>query len=164
MGKRGPKPEPTVLKLLRGNPGKRAISAREPKPRAAKKTPAPPKYLGAIAKEEWRRVVPELHRLGLLTKVDTTSLAMYCQALARWREADQVITAQGMTFMTEKGYVVQRPEVTIAQKQATLCKQFASEFGLTPSSRTRINVPEQPPEKVDPDEDFLLGGRGKRTG
>ena len=33
MGKRGPRPRPTALKLARGNPGKRRLNTDEPKPR-----------------------------------------------------------------------------------------------------------------------------------
>ena len=33
MGRRGPPPEPTPLKLWKGNPGKRPVNTREPVPR-----------------------------------------------------------------------------------------------------------------------------------
>jgi hypothetical protein len=35
MGKRGPSPKPTSLKVLQGNPGKRKINKSEPKPHMA---------------------------------------------------------------------------------------------------------------------------------
>lgn len=162
MGRRGPPPKPTVLKLLTGNPGKRKLNRREPKPKSAPRPPSPPSFLGKLAKEEWRRVVPELHRLGLLTKLDRAALAAYCQSWARYIEADKVITDHGMTFMTDKGYVCQRPEVTIAQKERSQMKQFASQFGLTPASRSSINTGEAPP--ADPDDDFLFNKNKKKSG
>jgi phage terminase small subunit len=38
------------------------------------------------------------------------------------------------------GFVQKRPEVTIAREAMQLMKAFAAEFGLTPSSRTRLHV------------------------
>jgi phage terminase small subunit len=47
--------------------------------------------LSAEAKIEWRRVARALHRLGLLTSVDRAALAAYCQAYARWRQAEKAL-------------------------------------------------------------------------
>jgi P27 family predicted phage terminase small subunit len=157
--------KPTALKVLHGTFRKDRAPKREPKPKAGTKPPTAPSYLGALARAEWRRLAPRLHKLGLLTEVDRSKFAMYCQAYARWQEAEKVITDQGMTFMTEKGYVVQRPEVAIALKQAKMAKELGAEFGLDPAARSRIDVPE--PEKPrDPTADFLFGagGHGKRAG
>ena len=56
---RGRKPTPTYLKLLKGNPGKRAIRPTVEPPRPAV-PPPPPDFLIGYAKEEWVRVSPEL--------------------------------------------------------------------------------------------------------
>ena len=77
----GRKPRPTHLKILEGNPGKRSLTKNEPKPRPV--NPTQPDWLLREAKAEWRRVVPELERMGLLTTVDRAALATYCQAWAR---------------------------------------------------------------------------------
>lgn len=141
MGNRtGPPPKPTALKVLQGNPGKRALPKNEPKPTA--KVPACPMWLHPVAKKEWRRIVPELKRLGLLTCVDGAALEAYCQSYARWVEAEQLMLERGTTvFKTPSGYLQQLPQVSIAQKYAALCKAFLTEFGLTPASRTRIQTP-----------------------
>ena len=52
---RGRKPIPTALKRLAGNPGKRPLTAREPK--TERKAPKCPRTLDAEARKEWRRVV-----------------------------------------------------------------------------------------------------------
>jgi P27 family predicted phage terminase small subunit len=83
--------------------------------------------------------------------VDRASLAAYCQAYARWREAEQVITQYGFTVTTDKGNIVQRPEVAIARNMMNTIRAFAAEFGLTPSSRGRISLP----EVADDDEGVL---------
>jgi len=80
MGRRGPPPKPTALKLFAGTFRKDRAPKREPKPAQTKGFPKPPSFLGQIAKQEWRRVVPELHKLGILTKVDRAALAAYCES------------------------------------------------------------------------------------
>jgi len=139
MGRRGPAPVPTNIQLLHGNPSKRAINKREPQPEIAR--PQYPRWLSSEARNEWRRIVPELMRLGLLTLIDRAALAGYCQAYARWQQAERILTKEGLTTTTGNGYVQQRPEVAIAQKSLQLVKAFCQEFGLTPASRTRISVP-----------------------
>lgn len=158
MGRRGPAPKPTVLKVLEGNPGKRPLNQNEPKPKPI--APKCPSWLDKEAKREWKRVAPELERLGLLTVVDGAALAAYCQAYARWKQAEEIIKREGMTVTTESGYVMPHPAVKIAEKAQQLIKAFCAEFGLTPSSRSRMSLPEQKEE--DEFEEFL--SRGKKKG
>lgn len=139
MGARGPAPVPSALKLLRGNPGRRPIHLNEPKP--APVAPPCPSWLDNEAKREWKRVEPELDRLGLLTRVDMAALAGYCQAYSRWMQAETVLTMEGFSVVAPSGYVQQRPEVAIAQKYLGIVKGFCAEFGLSPSSRARMTVP-----------------------
>ena len=64
-GSRGPMPKPTALKLIAGNPGKRALNLSDGvNPRI--EIPAPPKHLGKSAVKEWRRITPILEELGLV--------------------------------------------------------------------------------------------------
>lgn len=137
----GRKPKPTHLKVLEGNPGKRPLNKNEPKPKPV--APKCPSWLNKIAKKEWKRIVPELERLGLLTVVDGAALEGYCQAYARWVEAEQFLQKHGTVFRTPSGYIQQVPQVAIAQKYLQLVKAFCAEFGLTPSSRGRMQLPGQ---------------------
>jgi P27 family predicted phage terminase small subunit len=139
--------KPSALKLLQGTFRKDRAPKREPKPPAGDRPPSPPSYLGKVARAEWARLAKRLHGVGLLTEVDRSKFAMYCQAYARWQEAEQVITEQGMTFMTDKGYVCQRPEVSISNKQCEIARKIGGEFGLDPAARSRIDVPEPAPPK-----------------
>lgn len=153
MGARGPRPQPTALRVLRGNPGKRALNKQEPKPTVAKVRP--PAHLTAEARREWRRVLPELERLGLLTVVDRAALAGYCQAYARWVEAEEKLSEYGMVGVTPSGYVQQLPYVSIAQKQLDLMRRFAAEFGFSPASRSRVSTADT--AEADPFEQWVRG-------
>lgn len=148
----GPAPKPTHLRLLQGNLSKRPINKKEPKPRAA--APTPPSFLKKEALEEWNRLAPELEGMGLLTIVDGTALAAYCQVYHRWLQAERKINREGMVLNAKSRYSQAHPAMAIAQKSLQLMKAFAAEFGLTPASRTRISV-SQKPESTDPMEGYL---------
>jgi P27 family predicted phage terminase small subunit len=150
----GRPPKPTNLKLLHGT-ARADRMKNEPGFRPGR--PSRPQWLLPEAKREWNRIVPELESNGLLATVHRAALANYCQWWARWVQAEKALAEHGLTFTTESGYVQQRPEVAIAQKSAQLCKAFLVEFGLTPSSQTRVNVPEKQAE--DPMEAFIRRGR-----
>ena len=144
MGRRGPPPKPTALKLMAGNPGKRPLNKREPRPRRT--TPRCPAWLNKNAKTVWRRMVPELRDMGVLTVVDGEALAAFCQTYARWREAEEFLTKHGLVYplRDEKGHVrcmQQFPQVSIARNMLLALKAFYQEFGMTPASRSRIEVP-----------------------
>jgi phage terminase small subunit len=50
---------------------------------------------------------------------------------------------------------MQSPYVAVANKQVDIMARVAAEFGMTPSSRTRIRVGDKAPE--DPFEAYLQG-------
>ena len=136
MATRGRKPKPTALKILEGNPGKRPLNENEPVP--PKGSVKCPSWLEPEAKKEWKRLAPSLEAMGVLTQVDLTAFAGYCQAYARWREAEEFLTQHGSIFKTPSGYVQQVPQVSIAQQNLKIMQSFCSEFGLTPATRARI--------------------------
>ncbi len=153
MATRGRKPKPTALKVLEGNPGKRPLNKNEPKPE--NKAPRCPSWLEQEAKNEWRRMSKTLVAMGLLTQVDKAALAGYCQAYARWKEAEEFLSKHGTIFKTPSGYIPQVPQVSIAQTYLKVMKDFCSEFGLPPAARTRIRVDTAETTTNDPMEDIL---------
>jgi P27 family predicted phage terminase small subunit len=135
---RGRKPKPTKLKLVNGNPGHRPLNRNEPEPEAL--TPDPPAHLSAIAVEEWNRITAELEKLKLISSIDRAALAAYCQCYARWVEAETYIEFHGLTITTTLGNSIANPAVGIANTAMKLMGKFLVEFGMTPSSRTRLSV------------------------
>jgi P27 family predicted phage terminase small subunit len=152
---RGRKPKPTHLKLLEGNPGKRPLNMREPKPPAA--LPTCPEHLSPTAKAEWKRIAHSLNAIGLLTLADRAAMAAYCQSWGRWVEAERKLQATPMLLKTPAGYVQQSPWLTIANRERELMARFMAELGLTPSSRSRLSVDLQSrpkPWEYDPFAEF----------
>jgi P27 family predicted phage terminase small subunit len=152
----GPKPKPTKLKVLEGNPGRRRLPKGEPQPRIG--APKAPTWLDPIARREWSRVVPELEAIGLLTQVDGFVLEAYCQCYSRWVQAEEVITRLGVVYQPSKKadskYLQQLPHVSIAQRYLAEARAFAEQLGLSPSARSRIDVPGRVPAR-ESDDDLL---------
>lgn len=153
MAVRGRKPTPTALKVLEGNPGKRKLNGAEPRP--TKKAPDCPEWLEPEAKKEWCRLAETMEKLGVLTELDWTSFAGYCQAYARWMEAEKFMSEHGNLMKTPSGYVQQMPHVSISQTYLKIMNRFAEQFGLTPSSRSRIIANAENTDFADEMEELL---------
>ena len=135
---RGRKPKPTAVKIAEGNPGKRRINGREPKPPAS--LPDCPSHLSDTAKLEWDRIAVSLNKVGLLTQVDRSTMAGYCQCYGRWVEAELKLAETPAILRMPSGYIQQSPWLTIANKQLELMARYMAELGLTPASRSRLAV------------------------
>jgi P27 family predicted phage terminase small subunit len=133
----GRRPKPTALKELEGNPGKRPLNKHEPKPRGLPACPTD--NLSPLAQIEWRRVCRELHRCGLLTTVDRAALSIYCANWARWTEAEDNVRKFGEVIKSPKGYPIQNPYLSIANRAEELMLKTSIEFGMTPASRSKVS-------------------------
>ncbi len=158
MAKRGPPPQPTKLRLLRGNPGKRSINRREPSPPVA--APSCPIWLSPEAKHIWKETVPLLKEMRILTRIDRDALAAYCQSYARWKAAEQFLDQHGEIYpVKDKSgsvrFMKQFPQVSIAQSYLQIVRSYQQEFGMTPSARTRVH--EIPSFLRDPDDERFFG-------
>jgi P27 family predicted phage terminase small subunit len=136
---RGRKPTPTALKVVRGETRPSRLNKNEPK--HAPRAPGCPSWLRPEAKAEWRRVVPELDRVGMLARVDRAALTAYCVCWALMVEADRDVQEHGVVLEEGK----RNPSLLTAKDMATQVRLFAAEFGLTPSSRARMDAPVAPP-------------------
>lgn len=141
---RGRKPKPTRLKVITGNPGKRALNMDEPRPEPA--VPECPPELGDSAQREWQRLAGELAKLRVLTNLDRAALAAYCNAYALWAEAVAAVQRYGVMIKSPTGFPIQSPYVSIVNRQAEIMMRIASEFGFTPASRGRISAPQEDDE------------------
>jgi P27 family predicted phage terminase small subunit len=153
---RGRKPTPTTLKLLRGNPGKRALNLNEPQLKP--ELPEPPDFLQGGALDEWNRIAPPLHQAGLLTALDAEALAFGCQSYATFVEAVENIRISGTVIKSSKGQPMVSPYVKVANAAWQQWMKMLPEFGMTPSSRSRVKVP----ETKDPSEDAFEKWRSRR--
>ena len=152
MGLRGPAPKPSALVLLEGNPGKRPINRAEPKPRL--RTPPCPDHLDEHAKTEWKRLVRVLRHMKLLTEADYIALGNLCQAYSRMVKAERKLSEAGLLYKTQSGYVQQSPLLAVINTSVEIITRLCREFGLTPSSRSRIQLLSSEIEQPDGVLDF----------
>ncbi|MFC0130611.1 phage terminase small subunit P27 family [Ralstonia solanacearum] len=132
---KGRKPTPTALKIVRGNPGKRALPKDEPTPPAGADAPD---WLSPLAAEHWPLIAKGLEDARVLTVMDAPALALYCEAFVRWKHANEQLVKSGMVVKAPSGYLIQSPYLSIANKAFDQMTKMLIEFGMTPSSRSRV--------------------------
>ena len=138
MSTTGPKPKPTEIKRLQGNPGKRALNGDEPKPQLPVKRP---RGLAAPVRKVWDEVAPDLERARVLTGWDAFSLRLMAEHYTIAIEAVTQLRTDGLTVEGRDG-PKKNPAATVFKENAVAAVRVMTEFGMTPSSRSRLQIPE----------------------
>jgi phage terminase small subunit len=133
----GRKPKPTALKLLTGNAGKRPLNDAEPVTDPLSEEP--PDWLSAEAVYFWQKLLPVMSQMHVAQESDRFALGNLCMVLAAIRGAQDTFDYKAIPAL---------------MGQAT---RLMAEFGLTPSSRTKVKQLATRDE-VDPFEKYLSGG------
>ena len=130
---------PTKLKLLNGNPSQRKLT---PEPAPVTCVPKMPTfvYKNKFAREEWKRIIPELEKVGLISLLDRAAIGAYCVAFS-----DYETLARYTAKMTpeDEGYL---DYIRALRQAAVLLKQYFQDFGMSPSSRTKVVMTRKPGE------------------
>jgi len=148
----GRKPQPAALKLLNGrSPGRDSGGRKVEKgPAYVRSAPLPPTWLGTEAKAEWKRIVPELERLRLLSRVTRASLVAYCETWQSYVVATQEVHEHGLTRLrittrrdgTTVEEHVTNPAVMEQRQNSAELRRWATEYGMTPASEQKVKAPE----------------------
>ena len=126
---RGRKPQPTTLKVLRGNPGRRPLNPEEPIVDALDLAVPPELHGDACAQAEWTRTIAPAIQRGQVTAGDRAIAIAHCAIWSLWQAQHAQV----------------KPE---APRTLKLLVSVDVELGLTPSSRSRVKV--STPEKAAP--------------
>jgi P27 family predicted phage terminase small subunit len=144
MGKRGPAPKPTALRVLRGDHPER-INRNEPKPLEGPLTK--PTWLTPDASELWDRLVPHFKAMGTVKSCDSELLAAYCEAWSRFRRIQHLVNTTEPLHKGREGVMVKNPVWAQLIRDVTADLRILSrEFGLTPSARASLKVEISPGE------------------
>lgn len=145
MGKRGPAPMPTALRLVKGE-RKSRLNDDEPQPKEG--LPLCP--LGATEEVHavWKYTLDQLDHMRIVTLADRDSLYAYCEAVVMHRIASHVIATEGIIAEGMHGGMVKHPALQVQRDSAQMIRAFAQEFGLTPSARSTIKMHVQDEGKV----------------
>jgi len=161
MGKRGRRPEPTILKIAKGNPGKRSLNMSEPRPPVGEILP--PDWVTGVARAKWDNLVPKLVAMGVMTVSDIDTIARYCAMHEQYlKYLDQVRRGLDVLVMRDEAgrvrYMQSTPAATMMLKLATSMLRIEQEFGLTPSARSGIVA-----SQAETPEDILSRFRARKA-
>ncbi len=136
--------KPTALKLIDGNPGKRPINNKEPQINSNLRDLPPPSEMSPKSKKIWKFILNEMPPT-LFKTVDLGELRSYCIAYDLYTEAYKQVKKQGLIVKSPvKGEPMQNPYLSILNRQADIMQKHASNLGLTPTARTKLQVTEEP--------------------
>jgi len=137
MGRRGPTPTPTKVKMLRGETRPSRLNRHEPMP--SSDAPKMPTDMDAEAKVVWRRVLRDMRNTGVIRASDADVLRCYCEAVSRYAQAARLY-AQSGPIVKRDGNLVKNPLHQVARDNADEIRQFARELGLSPSARVGLRI------------------------
>jgi P27 family predicted phage terminase small subunit len=156
VGRRGPQPTPTKLKVLRGNPGRRPITDS---PEPAPGLPVPREGMSDDALTVWARMLADFGATGVLTGVDADVLRVYCEAVVRYEQAARLLESSGpLVKGARSGELVKNPLHQVVRDNADLVRMYARELGFTPSARSALSEI-KPKADEDPISAWMRGAR-----
>jgi P27 family predicted phage terminase small subunit len=134
--------KPTKLKLIEGTFRKDRHQENEPDP--VIEIPPCPQHLTGEAKVEWERITPELELVGLVSHLDVAALSTYCTAYAFVQATEKLcFDEEGkpkLFYRDSDNAIAENPHFGAWKRSVEILHRYATEFGMTPVSRSRINV------------------------
>ena len=142
MPRKGRKKKPTKLKALQGNPGHRPLPAHEAEPPGKVKRPYGLKTHEPEIAKIWDKWAPSLLAVGLLTAADIPAFLFMAQHYWIANYAVGRAKAEGLTRYDENHVERKHPLLQVWRDNSAAFRQWCTEFGMTPSSRAGLTVPE----------------------
>lgn len=148
----GRKPLPTAIKVLKGNPGGRALKKNEPKPLRC--IASAPEWVSPEAAAYWDKIEPMLYRIGVLTEADELMLGILCQSYANLLRAREMLEKHGPVIKTPNGSIQISPFKSLERQAFADIIKVCQEFGMSPSSRSRLTATPPSDDTGDPFDDL----------
>jgi P27 family predicted phage terminase small subunit len=134
----GPRPKPTHLKVIAGNPGRRPLPQDEPEPDGD--LFEAPEHLSQRQKEIWAKCIRDAPA-GLLKRLDTNVLERFVAAKALWEDANRRVSESGSIVNgPEKGKFMQNPFLRVMWESDKAIRRACDELGFSPAARTRVKI------------------------
>jgi P27 family predicted phage terminase small subunit len=156
-GSGGRNRKPTAIKKVQGNAGHRRLNKKEPKVQPGE--PEMPAYLPTQARAEWKRLVPLLLEMKVLSRSDGAALGLICLSLAQVIKSNAAIEKYGMVCatldqLTGVAVLKANPAVKILSDAMRRSQTGFASFGLDPASRSKLIAGSSKGDD-DPLDDFL---------
>lgn len=137
MGQRGPKPTPRNLRILKGS--NRPSRMNEKEPIVEIRAPDPPGHLTDNEADKFREVAAKLAKMRVMSDADVDALAVYAINWCRYLDATSKVREMGLIVQSPKKFPMQNPYLAVSRQSEKTCVSILTEFGLTPSSRTKVH-------------------------
>lgn len=107
--------------------------------------PECPTWLADDAKEYWHVLIDHLMATRVVNVIDEKPLARYCQYWSQWCKLNEFINRNGVVHPVKDGegnirHFKAFPHVAMRDTISKHMIKFEQEFGLTPSSRSRLTA------------------------
>ncbi len=176
MPRTGRPPQPTALKLAKGERRPSRINYDEPVLPVARGID-PPAGLQGAGLREWLRIASQLVEAGVLRDPDLPAMEDYCRRLTDLREIEaelermrRIVRAQekakdvDLSILVNAWRAIDSGERRLVALQAQV-NVLRREIGATPSSRSAVKAPAKKPEENPKDKAarYMAAIRGGRA-
>ena len=132
--------KPTALKIISGTDQPCRIRNDEPKPAAD--NIEMPDGMSEKAQKYFDDVKAKLLACKVVTDIDNYALAILATAIAELFEIQALLDEGGIIMEGRNGYPVVSPYFRAYNQKQDQVRRMLIEFGMTPSSRTRVGTTE----------------------
>ena len=88
----------------------------------------PPSWLSKVAKEEWKRILPQLLSIDIVGNLDLANIAGYCQAYSNYRRATEALNASNLVIASINSYISNINKNDINEDSRKLIKDLLQEI------------------------------------
>lgn len=131
-----------ATKLTEGSEARRINN--EPKPAKSSPRMLRKGSFGKDATRLWTKLVPQLEKLGLATAIDEVALQSMCQWYQIYCDA-----AKTLSTIEDMGSIEGSRALNSCSKSFDQFRRLATQFGLSPQSRTGISIELSPDDSGD---------------
>jgi P27 family predicted phage terminase small subunit len=132
---KGRKPKPASIKLIEGSKYTKDV----PQPRDPQSLYCP-HWLPKYGKYFWRKYAGELQKLGLLSVLDVPAFEVLCFLYDIMRKSYESLRTDGPITIDERKLPRKSPAFSIFASAVKEFRSWSTEFGMTPSSRQRVDM------------------------
>lgn len=141
MSQPGPRPIPRNLRLLIGGRSASPDRVNDKEPTPVVKLPRAPTGMDKRDRVYWREFCSRLKELNCASQSDAGAIEIWVKARRRWKDAYDNVDRYGMLIpggSAKNPQPRRNPLLTEIHKAEQTMLKIETEFGMTPSSRTRV--------------------------
>ena len=143
---KGRKSIPSKIIELYGGSAHTHRPPRDQEPQPPEKMPTCPKHLKAMARDEWYRVGKALFSIGIMTELERSHLAAYCQAWSEYVAATIATQKTGTVYKKPDNSPGINPHIRIAREAFERWHKCAAVLGLGTSNRVGLKTNKPKPQ------------------